>query len=145
MNSSNLYQPSAYPSSKTALLLLDYQNIIVNMIPSPGKEKLINAVETLLAAARKNNIAIIHCIMDTTQDPAATNKVTETWASQYKPVFSANPQLGAEFGGFAPNNCSTDRETVFKRAPGIRSGLESEGIVSYLRDKLGAAHLILSG
>ncbi|KAK7740647.1 hypothetical protein SLS62_011044 [Diatrype stigma] len=145
MSDSTLYKPSGYPPSKTALLFLDYQNILVNMIPSPLKEALITSAETLLAAARQNNVAILHCIMDTNSDPAVTNKVTATWATQYKPIFANDPKLGAEYADFAPANNSTDHETVFKRAPGIRSALESQGIVSYLRDKLGVAHLILGG
>ncbi|OTA97380.1 hypothetical protein M434DRAFT_391846 [Hypoxylon sp. CO27-5] len=145
MSSNDLYKPSAYPPSKTALLFLDYQNILVNMVPSPAKEKLIHSAENLLAAARKNNVAILHCIIDTNLDPAATNKVNETWVTQYKPALSADPQQGAIFASFTPNHLSTDRETIFKRAPGIRSCLESEGIVPYLRDELGVTHLILGG
>lgn len=145
MSGSNLYKPSEYPPSKTALLFLDYQNILVKMIPSPRREALINSAETLLAAACQNNVAILHCIIDTDSDPAATNKVTATWATQYKPIFSADPELGAEYAGFAPTNNSTNRETVFKRAPGIRSAPESQGIVSYLRDTLGVTHLIIGG
>ncbi|GAP91998.1 putative isochorismatase hydrolase protein [Rosellinia necatrix] len=140
----NLYDPSAYPPSQTALLFLDYQNILMDMVPSPVNETLVNAGIALLAAARQNNVAILHCIMDTTLDPAPTNKVTTTWASQFKPVFSANPQLGAEYAPFARTANSTSSETVFKRSPGIRSGLESE-VVSYLRNQLGVKHLILGG
>ncbi|GAP89387.1 putative isochorismatase hydrolase protein [Rosellinia necatrix] len=146
MASNDLHQPAAYPPSKTALLLLDYQNMLVEMMPSPGKESLIESVSALQAAARKNNVAILHCTMDTAVPPPATNKVAATWDAQFKPIFSANPHLGAEFAGFSPADKSrTDRETVFTRAPGIRSALAGEGIISHLRDTLGVNHLILGG
>ncbi|KAI1130047.1 Isochorismatase hydrolase [Nemania abortiva] len=140
----NLYDPSAYKPSQTALMFLDYQNLLVNMVPDPTNKTLIKAAETLLAAARKNNVAILHCISDTNAEPAATNKVAATWDAQYKPIFSANPELGAEYAGFAPTQESTSRETAHTRPPGLRSVLTDE-VVVYLRDHLGVRHLILAG
>ncbi|KAI2615368.1 Isochorismatase hydrolase [Hypoxylon sp. NC1633] len=145
MPGKDLYEPSAYPPSQTALMFLDYQNILVSMVPSPTKETLVKAAESLLAAARKNNVAILHCITDTDSEPVATNKVAATWDTQFKPVFSANPQLGAEFAAFAPTKHSTSRETVHLRIPGSRSVLAGERVVPYLREELGVTHLILAG
>ncbi|KAK7927492.1 hypothetical protein PG985_004490 [Apiospora marii] len=77
MSATNAYKPSAYPPSETALLLLDCQNVLVNMIQDPAqKEKFINSTKTLLDAARKNNVTIVHCLIDTTQDPPPANKAT---------------------------------------------------------------------
>ncbi|KAI3324139.1 Isochorismatase hydrolase [Xylariaceae sp. AK1471] len=144
MPSTNPYEPSAYPPSQTALLFLDYQNFLVNMVPSPTNESLCNAVKTLLTAARENDVAILHCLADTSLEPDPTSKVAATWETQYKPLLSANPQLGIEYAAFAPTESSTDRETIHMRKPGLRSVLEPE-VVSYLRDKLGVNHLILAG
>ncbi|KAI0425402.1 Isochorismatase hydrolase [Xylaria sp. FL1042] len=118
MSSKIPYELSPYPPSQTALLFLDYQNYLVNMVPSPTNESLCNAVKTLLATARE------------TTSP----KVVAAWGTQYKPLLSANPQLGLD----------TNRETVHMRKPGLRSVLEPE-VVAYLRERLGVNHSILAG
>ncbi|KAI0155019.1 Isochorismatase hydrolase [Xylariaceae sp. FL1272] len=145
MSSANLHEPSAYPPSQTALMFLDYQNILVNMVPSPAKETMISAAETLLKTARDNNVAIIHCLVDVKLDPPITSKFIGLWETQFKPTFSSNPELGAEYSPFAPTDSSTARETVHKRATGSRSVLVDPKLVSYLRDELGVKHLLLGG
>lgn len=167
MTSKDLYKPSAYPPSKTALLVLDYQNVLLDMVPGPRKQRVIGAAETLLEAARESNVAIVHCIVDVHTTPGETSKAAATWATQYEPAFSADPRLGAEFAVLAPpaptpilastpiltspptifgrERWRRDRETVFRRPPGIRSALESQGIAHYLRHELGVTHLVLGG
>ncbi|KAI0201353.1 Isochorismatase hydrolase [Astrocystis sublimbata] len=144
MSYSRLHEPSAYRPSQTALMFLDYQNLLVDMMPSHAKERLITAAKALLEAARKNNIAILHCTCDTNTVPPATNKVAATWDAQYKPIFSASPELGAEYVAFAPTAHSTSLETVHKRPPELQSVLDDK-LVPYLRDELGVAHLIFAG
>ncbi|KAI0969630.1 Isochorismatase hydrolase [Xylaria arbuscula] len=114
------------------------------MVPGPTKEMLIAAAETLLSAARKHDIVILHCVSNTSLDPPPTNKALATWDAQFKPVFSANPELGDEYAAFAPTkDGSASRETVHARLPGLRSVLQ-EDVVSYLRG-LGVNHSILAG
>lgn len=46
MSANDPYKPSSYPPSKTALLLLDYQNVLVNMIQDPAmKGKVIESAK----------------------------------------------------------------------------------------------------
>ncbi|RYP25583.1 hypothetical protein DL768_011460 [Monosporascus sp. mg162] len=148
MSSNGPSKPSSYPPSKTALLLLDYQNVLVNMIQdSERKEKLVESAKTLLATARKNHVAIVHCLMDTNKDPPVTSKVTEQWLSVHKPALSANPILAAEYSdlaivGLAPEG---GHESTSLRPPGYRSALVAEGILPLLREELGVTHLILGG
>ncbi|KAI1169517.1 Isochorismatase hydrolase [Nemania sp. FL0916] len=138
------YDPAAYPPSQTALMFLDYENILVSMVPSPTKETLIKAAETLLSAARKHNIAILHCLSDTSLNPPPTNKASATWDAQFKPIFSANPELGAEYAAFAPaSDGAASHETVHTRLPGLRSVLQDD-VVLYLRRR-GINHLVLAG
>ncbi|KAI1262922.1 Isochorismatase hydrolase [Xylariaceae sp. FL1019] len=114
------------------------------MMPSPTSETLVRAAETLLSAAREHNIAILHCIAETDRDPPPINKILATWDVQFKPIFSANPEMGHEYAALAPkNNGSTSREVVYTRPPGLRSVLQ-EDVVSYLRG-LGVTHPILAG
>lgn len=169
MTSNDSYKPSAYPPSKTALLLLDYQNVLLDMVPWPRNKTVISAAERLLEAARDNQVAVLHCIVDVHHsDPRPTSKAAATWETRYKPAFSADPHLGAEFAVLAPpaptpllastpvdasapdpigggGRRKAESETVFRRPPGIRSVLESQGIVHYLRHELGVTHLILGG
>ncbi|KAI1647135.1 uncharacterized protein F4817DRAFT_316227 [Daldinia loculata] len=68
------------------------------MIQDPEtKQKLIESAKMLLARARESNVAIVHCLIDTTIEPPVTNKVAEQWASVHKPMLIANPELAAEF------------------------------------------------
>lgn len=127
-------------------MLLDYQNVLLNMITEQErKDRLVSAVNRLLVAARKNNVAIVHCLMDTAQDPPPTNKANTQWPIVYKPMFAANPDLAAEYPDFAAPKPNGDHETTSLRAPGYRSALVAEGIVPLLREKLGIKHLILGG
>ncbi|RYP09151.1 hypothetical protein DL765_008542 [Monosporascus sp. GIB2] len=148
MSSNDPCKPSSYPPSKTALLLLDYQNVLVNMIQdSERKEKLVKAAKTLLATARKNNVAIVHCLMDTNKDPPANSKVTEQYLSVHKPALSAHPILSAECSDLAIVGRTSEggHESTSFRPPGYRSALVAEGILPLLREELGVTHLILGG
>ncbi|KAI1111158.1 hypothetical protein F5Y14DRAFT_464961 [Nemania sp. NC0429] len=86
----NLYKPSAYQPSQTARMFLDYENT-----PAAG---------TLLAAARKHNIAILNCISGINTEPPASHKVAATRDTKFKPTVAAILELGAEYGDFACTN-----------------------------------------
>ncbi|KAI0886351.1 putative hydrolase protein [Annulohypoxylon maeteangense] len=142
------WKPSSYSPSKTALLLLDYENAHVNMIQDQERrEKVIHSTKQLLTAARENNVAIVHCLMDTTIDPPKTSKGTEKWQSMIKPMLTANPDMVAEYSDFAitTETSSNGRESTSHRNPGYLSALVDEGLLLLLREKLGVAHLIMSG
>jgi nicotinamidase-related amidase len=147
MGSYDAFKPEAYPGSKTALLFLDYQNVLVNMIQDPEKKnKLIESAKTLLTTARKHQVAIVHCVMDTKTDPPPTNKVSEQWATVHKPALSAIPELAAEYSELAPDPASAGGlESTSFRAPGYRSALVGKGLLSLLREELKVEHLILGG
>ncbi|VUC28678.1 unnamed protein product [Clonostachys rosea] len=140
--------PSHYPPSQTALLFLDYQNVLVNMIADEErKQKLISSAKELLATARANNVAIIHCLIDTDNDPPTTNKVSEQWLTVHKPLLGATPELAQEYGELAPSDSpdGVGHESVSLRPPGYRSVLVNDDLLHLLREKLGVSHLILGG
>ncbi|KAK8051624.1 hypothetical protein PG993_003009 [Apiospora rasikravindrae] len=148
MSNASAYKPSAYPAAETALLLLDYQNVLVNMIQDQAKkEKLLKSVKTLLDTARESNATIIHCLIDTAQDPPAANKAMELWYTVHKPMLESMPDMGAEHAEIATKKSDggAGHESVSLRLPGYRSVLVAEGIVPLLRDTLGIKHLILGG
>ncbi|RYP56100.1 hypothetical protein DL771_012163 [Monosporascus sp. 5C6A] len=143
------WKPSSYSPSKTALLLLDYENAHIDMIQDPKrKETLIDSAKKLLFTARKNNVAVVHCLMDTATDPPTTSKGTEKWFSMIKPALSAMPEMAAEYSDFAITAAdlpSGGRESTSFRTPGYLSALVAEGILPLLREKLGVGHLIMGG
>jgi nicotinamidase-related amidase len=139
--------PGHYPRSQTALLFLDYQNILINMIgDEASKQKLIDSAKALLAAARKNDVPIIHCLADTNLDPPQTNQVYNDWITIHKPILEGMPTLGAEFEELAPTNTTgTGHESVSTRPPGYRSAFVAEDLLPLLQKELGVTHLILGG
>ncbi|KAI1191343.1 Isochorismatase hydrolase [Nemania serpens] len=135
-------EPSAYSPSQTALIFIDYSNAVVSYLANDSP--LIPAAEKLLAAARKNKVAIVHCLEDLKSYPASTNKLFRNWNSN-QPFISENSTLAAEYAAFAPDEQpSASYEKVYKRAPGRLSVLDDE-VVKYLWDDLGVRHLILAG
>ncbi|KAF7531876.1 hypothetical protein G7054_g8476 [Neopestalotiopsis clavispora] len=150
MGSYDASKPEGYPPSKTALLLLDYQNALLDMIQDETtKKELVDSAEKLLKAARKNKVAIFHCTMDIGLDPPPTNKTSEAWHTLLKSKLAGKPGSGAECAELAPpTNADTDgggHEKVSERPPGYRSALVGKGLLATLRNELGVQHLILGG
>lgn len=56
---------ATYPSAKTALLLLDYDNIIVDMIhPVEEKNRVVNTANALLKTARESSATVVHGVIN---------------------------------------------------------------------------------
>jgi nicotinamidase-related amidase len=119
------------------------------MIQDPErKNKLIESAKTLLTTARKHNVTIAHCVINTKTDPPPTNKVLEQWATIHKPALSTLPELAAEYPELAPNPDGAapggGHESISLRAPGYRSVLVAKGLLPLLQE-LQVKHLILGG
>ncbi|KAI0379268.1 putative hydrolase protein [Hypomontagnella monticulosa] len=141
-------RPSSYGSPETALLLLDYENAHVNMIQGPERRgNVVSSTKKLLTAARENKVAIVHCLMDTDQDPPTTSKGTKKWQSMIKPMLAANPEMVAEYSEFIINGGTSagGHESTSHRNPGHLSALVGEGLLPLLREKLAVQHLIMCG
>jgi nicotinamidase-related amidase len=147
-NTSKPSYPSYYSPSETAILLFDYQNIHINTIENPErKQKLIDSVNTLLTAAHKNKVAIVHCLVDTKADPPITSKIHEKWMAEYKSMLQAMPELVAEYSDFAPSAGISDneREITIPTPPGYVSALGRKDLLLLLKEKWGIKHLIIGG
>lgn len=138
---------ATYPPSKTALLLLDYHNFIVDMInPPEDKTKVLNAAKALLQAARDNSATVVHCLVDINSEPAQTSKMRERWDTTYKPMAAAAPEKLEEHVDLAPvPGSSSDREFTVAKVPGCVSAMKTEGFVSSLREKYGVESLVICG
>ncbi|KAI1446561.1 Isochorismatase hydrolase [Annulohypoxylon stygium] len=139
-------QPAYYGSSQTALLVMDYFNMLVDMAKDPQRQALIDSVNLLLATARKNKVPIIHCLLDASIDPPPTSKIYDQWFSANKPALQANPSLAQEYAEFAPPGNITHRlESVSHRVAGPRSAFINKSLLPFLREDLGVKSLILGG
>lgn len=143
----NPNHPSYYGPSETALLFLDYQNILFDMIPEEEtRQAVIDSAKALLATARRKHLNIIHCLIDVTIDPPPTSKIYEQWFTVNKPVLEAFPELADEYYELAPiENSPARHESVSLRIPGPRSAFAAKDLLPLLRDELGVTSLILGG
>lgn len=137
--------PSHHKPSATALLLLDYHTKFLDYILNGQiKSKLIASVKTLIRAARESNVPILHCLIDTDQDPAPTSKLLERWFTRSKPALTASPALVGEYSEFAMDDDAPTFEMTFLRRPGHISALTSDGLLAALQD-LGVKSLVMCG
>ncbi|KAI1187438.1 hypothetical protein F5B17DRAFT_453239 [Nemania serpens] len=79
------------------------------------KEMLVEATKTLLRAERDINIAILHCLMDTSSLLVTTKKTSEMWGALL-PQFSERPELETNHAALSPDaGKENNPNTVFKR------------------------------
>ncbi|KAI1117118.1 Isochorismatase hydrolase [Nemania sp. NC0429] len=117
-------EPSTYPPSQTALILIDYYESIIEKLEEDDDDyDFVDEAESLLRAARFKNVAILHCL-------------------ESHPGSSPSPV--AEYKSLAPNTKNTERETVHTRPPDRLSVLDDEGVTRLL-DTLGVRSLIIAG
>ncbi|KAH8650003.1 putative hydrolase protein [Xylariales sp. PMI_506] len=141
MASANINEPAGQPPAATALLLLDYFNIIVGSIPdAAAKEKLISSTQALLAAARASDAHVIHCLIDKNSHPAPTSKMIGRWVNEFKPAFDSRPEFAEQVSAVA----AVDGEPTYVRQPGHVTALDSPGLLDHLRG-LGVKSLVLCG
>ncbi|OAQ72607.1 hydrolase protein [Pochonia chlamydosporia 170] len=137
---------AAHPPAKTALLLLDYHNHIVDMIKPPEtKTKVINAASSLLKAARESSATIVHCVIDMDAQPVETSKIRERWESTYKPMIASTPEKLAITADLAPATSSSEKEFTVGKVPGCVSAMKTPGFVNTLREKHGVESLVICG
>ncbi|KAJ6440586.1 hydrolase protein [Purpureocillium lavendulum] len=140
---------AAHPPAKTALLLLDYQNYIVNMIDPPEvRSKVVDAATALLKAARAAKSPIFHCHIDFETEPVPTSKLTDRWDSALKPMLASNPEFGHEWPSLLPSNAgdaAPDNEHTVAKRPGCISAMKSKDIMSLLRDKYKVESIVMCG
>lgn len=136
--------PAHYGPSETALLLLDYHNVIIGSIPdAAAKDKLIGSTKALLAAARASRTPVLHCLIGTSRNPLPTSKLVTRWAEQYRPTFDSKPELALQISDLAGDG-ESGHEYFFDRLPARVSALKSEGIMDLL-EKLGTRSVVLAG
>lgn len=139
------HEPSTYPPSQTALLLLDYQNLIVHgrVTDDSARAKVIHAASTLLAAARKNKAPIAHCLIGMKEDPRETSKFFPMWESNFKPLRDNDPSKIAEIEELAIKE-ETELEINSEKLLGVISAMKTEKLLKFL-EKRGVKSLVIAG
>ncbi|KAI0146484.1 putative hydrolase protein [Pestalotiopsis sp. NC0098] len=137
--------PAHYGPSETALLLLDFHNIILGTIPVEAeKEKLVRSTQALLEAARASKAPVLHCLIGTSRNPMPTSKLVERWEDSFQPAIAASPDLALQISSLA-GDAGSGHEYFFDRVPGRVSALQSKGLTALLKEKLGVKSLVLAG
>lgn len=133
-------KPAAYPPRKTALLLMDFHNFIVGMMqPQETRQQALSKVQNLAQVARQNSVPVLHCLINGSQDPAPTSKMTDRWESTLKPTITSQPDLFTE-----PSQLLGEGDLTFTRRVGIVSAMKSGGILDFFKSK-GVESLVLCG
>ena len=139
----NPASPLHYPASKTALLLLDYQNITVDFLPEQDRFTAITTAAGLRQWASENSIAAFHCLVDMNRPPKATSKMSERW-NVYEKMLASNPAGAHEHPVLQPINGDSEMEVTVTRQVGIISALKSDGLLESL-EKKGITSLVMAG
>lgn len=132
------YSPAHYAPSETALLLLDYKDLVIRKIGLRAEQAVKKAAD-MRVWAEKMGITVIHGLVDFHGvPPYATSKeaprLSALAASVKVTGDDRSPDLIAPQAG----------EGVFKRRMGKISALQSPGIEQFLQDK-GIRSLIIAG
>src|ERR1700761_4670586 len=89
--------PLSISPHETALLLMDYQNMLRGRVGEGGWASVTNIAPQLRDWAREKNITVFHCLIDTspgTKPPGQTRTATK-WKA-YKAALATAPGLGHE-------------------------------------------------
>lgn len=139
-----LENPAAHPPEKTALLLLDFHKLIINMMPKETQESLIGAMQTLLKSARANKSPVVHAMIGFDQEPIAKSKMRSNFETKYKPLMAASPEMFAEYEAFTEGAAPASHEITVSKTPGCVSALKTPELLRFLKDH-GIESMIICG
>ncbi|OCT53694.1 hypothetical protein CLCR_10825 [Cladophialophora carrionii] len=136
--------PLSVSPHETALLLMDYQNMLRGRVGEGAWASVTNIASGLRDWALEKNITVLHCLVDTSPGtkPPGYSRTATRWKA-YEAAFAATPELGRESELLAVRGPS-NVEATFVRTPGYISALESHGLAEVLR-ATGIRSLILGG
>lgn len=131
--------PGFYGPSQTALLLLDFHNLLVNKLGGPAAAAALDTAARLRSWAKSRGILVIHALIDTNASPPPTAKGAERLT---KIIATMKGRDGEEASVLLQDADTNDY--TFSRTPGYVSALQSPGLLDFLRDK-GIKSLIMTG
>ncbi|KAJ2983478.1 hypothetical protein NQ176_g671 [Zarea fungicola] len=138
--------PAAYAPAQTALLLLDYHNLLVDMIqPQDTKEKLCGHVQKLVQTARASGSPIVHALVSFAEEPLARSKLRSYFEKNYKPLLASSPQSCLELEVLTDCPASESHEIIVTKTPGCISALKTPKLLKFLKEEHGVESLIICG
>jgi nicotinamidase-related amidase len=126
--------PLSASPRETALLLMDYQNLLRTRIGDGAWFSVTKIASQLRDWALDKNIAVYHCLVDLTGSgtrPPQNMRISSKW-KHYESILDAAPHLGSEADGLVSGAPSWLESTVV-RTPGFVSALESHGLLDILK------------
>lgn len=136
---------SSYPPSKTALLLLDYHNLVVDRIGSvEERAKVVSTAQKLLQAARENKASVAHCLIGLDEPPRETSKYHAKYEGYFKPMRQNERLKTEEITEIAGPETETETEITVTKVLGCISALKTEKLLNFLKDK-GVVSLVIAG
>lgn len=135
--------PLSVSAAHTALLLMDYQNLIIPAAGDAGSQ-IISTAKQMRDWALSRSIPVYHCLIDTKSGakPITSSKLADRW-STYAEKIAAKPKLGDETSELSPP-ADSELEKTFTRRPGFISVLLSDGLGDELKRRK-VRSLIVSG
>ncbi|KAI1610518.1 Isochorismatase-like protein [Exophiala viscosa] len=131
---SDASSPLSISPAETALLLIDYQNLILPRL-GDAAPSVLNVASQMRDWAISKSVPIYHCLIDTRPGvkPPMRSKMSTRWRL-YEEKLAAMPTLGDEADVLAVKGTNLLERTAF-RTPGIVSALESTGLKAELYEK----------
>lgn len=128
---SNPASPLAYSADQTALLLMDFQGLIVDRCGSIGREALAQAV-IMRNWALSRKIIVLHSVVDVHGKPPPTCKGAERITAMLESV-AGDPKAAEEPTEIAFSQ--SNGEYIALKHPGFISGLKSKGAMDLLKER----------
>lgn len=142
LDTASLSTPAHYGVSQTAVLLLDFHTLFVDVAGGPKAPEALATASRFRIWAKSQGIAVIHALIDVDALPLPTCKSVDRL-----PGILEKMKL-SEYGGEAEVLVEGfergGREIRVLRTPGVVGALESTGLLDFLR-KNGIKSLVLAG
>lgn len=135
--------PLSICAHETAVLIIDYQNMMLSNVGEAGPS-LLSIASQLRDWALHKEMSVFHCLVDLRPGarPPKQMKVALRW-KMYEDRLAASPALWQEADAIAARTQGGLEQTVW-RLPGFFSALESNGLMESLSQK-GIKSLLVAG
>jgi nicotinamidase-related amidase len=132
--------PGHYGPSQTALVLLDFQSVVIHKNAGPKAPAALQVAIKMRKWALSQGIHVVHGLVATNLDPFPTCKDVE----RFKLIINSVKSNGG--GDEAPEllEGGPGNEVTFARRPGYISAFKSPGLPEFLQEK-GIKSLIITG
>lgn len=133
--------PLAYEPSQTALLLLDFQNVVVHILDDEGIAA-VGVAKAMREWALSKNILVMHSILDCETPPREDAKGRDRFPGLLS-MIQSDPSAALEVPALAADPGNSNEVVVLKQL-GFVSGLKSKGAMDALREQ-GIRSLVICG